>query len=197
MIRVNLLPHREMKRAAQQRSFVIAAAVMVMIGVGVIVAFHGVLAARIDEQRARNKFLDEQVAAVDKQIVDIQRLRDQTQQLLARKRVVETLQLNRSDAVQIFDQLSRQLPDGVYLRTIKQTGTRVSIVGYAQSNSRVSTLIDNLRESSLFGKATLIEIKAAMVAGQRLNEFSLNVDITRQSAAPADAPPTRSAPARK
>jgi type IV pilus assembly protein PilN len=111
--------------------------------------------------------------------------------------VVETLQLNRSDAVQIFDQLSRQLPDGVYLRTIKQTGTRVSIVGYAQSNSRVSTLIDNLRESSLFGKATLIEIKAAMVAGQRLNEFSLNVDITRQSAAPADAPPTRSAPARK
>jgi type IV pilus assembly protein PilN len=188
MIRVNLLPHREMKRAAQQRSFVIAAAVMVIIGLSVIFALHGVLAARIEEQRARNKFLDEQIATLDKQIADIQRLREQTQQLLARKRVVETLQLNRADVVQLFDQLARQLPDGIYLRNIKQTGTRVNIIGYAQSNSRVSTLMRNLEDSPFLGNATLVEIKAATVANQRLNEFTLNVDVTRPQAAPAPGP---------
>ena len=96
MIRVNLLPHREMKRAAQQRSFVIAAVAMIALGAGVIFLVHGVLASRIEGQKARNKFLDEQIASLDKQIDDIRRLREQTQQLLARKRVVETLQSNRA-----------------------------------------------------------------------------------------------------
>lgn len=202
MIRVNLLPHREMKRAAQQRSFIIAAVAMIALGAGVVFLVHGVLASRIEGQKARNKFLDEQIASLDKQIEEIRRLREQTQQLLARKRVVETLQSNRAEVVQLFDQIARQLPDGVYLRNIKQTGTKVNIIGFAQSNARVSTLLRNLESSPWLDNATLVEIKVATVSGQRLNEFILNVDVARQraeaAAAPGAAPrPPAPAPAKK
>ncbi len=204
MIRVNLLPHRQMKRAAQKRAFIIAAVAMIAIGVTVVVLVHGVLANRIEAQSARNKFLDEQLVAVNKQIEDIRRTREQTQQLLARKRVVETLQGNREEVVQLFDQIARQMPDGVYLRNIKQTGIRINIVGYAQSNARVSTLLRNLESSPWLENATLVEIKVATVSTQRLNEFSLNVDVSRRRAEVAaatapGAPPAApgAAPAKK
>jgi type IV pilus assembly protein PilN len=188
MIRVNLLPHREMKRAAQRRAFIIAAVAMIAIGAVTVFLVHGVLASRIEAQAARNKFLDEQIVAVDKQIAEIRRIREQTQQLLARKQVVETLQSNREEVVRLFDQIARQLPDGVYLRNMKQAGNKVNIVGYAQSNARVSTLLRNLESSPWLDNATLVEIKAATVtgqgsqAGQRLNEFIVNVDVTRRKA---------------
>lgn len=189
MIRVNLLPHRQMKRAAQKRAFIIAAVAMIAIGVTVIFLVHGILASRIEAQSARNKFLDEQIVIVNKQIEDIRRTREQTAQLLARKRVVETLQANREEVVQLFDQIARQLPDGVYLRNIKQTGTRINIVGYAQSNARVSTLLRNLESSPWLDNATLVEIKAATVLSQRLNEFNLNVDVARRKSEVAAAAP--------
>ena len=188
MIRVNLLPHREMKRAAQRRAFILAAVAMIAIGAVTVFLVHGVLASRIEAQAARNKFLDEQIVAVDKQIAEIRRIREQTQQLLARKQVVETLQSNREEVVRLFDQIARQLPDGVYLRNMKQAGNKVNIVGYAQSNARVSTLLRNLESSPWLDNATLVEIKAATVAGQgnqqgqRLNEFIVNVDVARRKA---------------
>jgi type IV pilus assembly protein PilN len=198
MIRVNLLPHREMKRAAQRRAFIIAAVAMIAIGAVTVFLVHGVLASRIEAQAARNKFLEEQIVAVDKQIAEIRRIREQTQQLLARKQVVETLQSNREEVVRLFDQIARQLPDGVYLRNMKQAGNKVNIVGYAQSNARVSTLLRNLESSPWLDNATLVEIKAATVtgqgsqAGQRLNEFIVNVDVARRKAEPdaAAAPGT-------
>jgi type IV pilus assembly protein PilN len=194
MIRVNLLPHREMKRAAQQRTFLIAAAAMLAGGVGIVFLVHGVLSTRIDGQQARNKYLDAEIATLDKQIEEIRRLREQTQQLLARKRVVETLQSNRAEVVQLFDQLARQLPDGVYLRSIKQTGMRVNIVGLAQSNARVSTLMRNLESSPWLDNATLVEIKAATVNNVRLNEFIMNVEVARPKPAPVAAPGKPAAP---
>ncbi len=187
MIRVNLLPHREMKRAAAQRAFLIAATGMLAVGITIVVLVHGVLAARIDDQQSRNKYLEGEIATLDKQIEEIRRLREQTQQLLARKRVVETLQSNRAEVVQLFDQLSRQLPDGIYLRAVKQTGTRVNIVGYAQSNARVSTLLRNLEASPWLAGASLVEIKSANVNNQRLNEFILNVEFERPKPEPVPA----------
>lgn len=200
MIRVNLLPHREMKRAAQRRAFILAAVAMIAIGAVTVFLVHGVLASRIEAQAARNKFLDEQIVAVDKQIAEIRRIREQTQQLLARKQVVETLQSNREEVVRLFDQIARQLPDGVYLRNMKQAGNKVNIVGYAQSNARVSTLLRNLESSPWLDNATLVEIKAATVAGQgsqqgqRLNEFIVNVDVARRKAEPGAAAAPGTAP---
>jgi len=130
--------------------------------------------------------MKEQIAILDKQIDEIKKIRAQTQALLARKKVVETLQDNRSDVVHLLDQLVRLLPDGVYLRSIKQINQTINLAGYAQSNARVSTLMRKLESSPWLGSPSLIEIKAATVNNTRLNEFNLNVILTRSSQSDGD-----------
>ncbi len=179
MIRVNLLPHREIRRAAQQKQFFIMLGVVVGIGIAIWGGVHVTFEEQFNNQVARNKFLQDEIEKLDRQIAEIQKLKDQTAALLARKRVVETLQSTRSEVVHLMDQLVRQLPDGVYLKGIRQAGTRVMIGGYTQSQARVSTLMRNLDSSPHLENPGLIEIKSAMQAGQRLNEFNLSIGITR------------------
>jgi len=182
MIRINLLPHRALKRAALQRQFFIVAAMVAIIGVGIWFAVHSMLSDRIENQLGRNKLLEEEIVVLDKQIEEIKKLREQTAQLLARKKVVESLQANRAESVHLLDELVRQLPDGVYLKGVKQTGQKVAINGYAQSNARVSTLMRNLESSPWLEQASLVEIKTATQGNQRLSEFQLNVSIARAKA---------------
>src|SRR5512135_1851726 len=122
----------------------------------------------------------------------MKKLREQTQALLARKTVVENLQSTRSDVVHLLDQLLRILPDGVYLKSVKQTGYKISMVGYAQSSARVSTLMRSISDSPWLDTPTLIEVHATTVGGSRLNEFSLNFNLTKQTpAAPATPTPAK------
>jgi type IV pilus assembly protein PilN len=106
--------------------------------------------------------------------------------------VVESLQTNRTESVRLLDQLVRQLPDGIYLKAIKQTGARVNVIGYATSNARVSTLMRNFEASPWLEAPQLVEIKASKVGGQTLNEFNLFIAISRpkEEAAPGQARPT-------
>lgn len=187
MIRINLLPHREIRRRQQQKQFFVLLAGMAGLGLAIWLAVHTYLSDRIDEQQGRNRFLQEEIAKLDKQIEEIKRLKEQTAALLARKRVVETLQSNRAEVVHLLDQLVRQLPDGVYLKAVKQTGTKVTIVGYTQSQARVSTLMRNLEASPYLENPGLVEIKAVQQGGQRLNEFTMNIHITRAEAEPEAA----------
>ena len=129
MVRINLLPHREQKRQARQRQFISLAIGLAILGVAVVGLGHVFIAARIDNQNSRNTLLKGEIVKLDEQIKEIDRLRDQTQALLARKQVVETLQANRTEAVHLLDQLVRQLPDGLYLKSVKQVGTRVTLTG--------------------------------------------------------------------
>ncbi len=193
MIRINLLPHREIRRKAQQQQFFIALGIVVAIGAGIWFAVHVYLEGEYDTQVNRNKYLVAETEKLDKQIAEIQKLKDQTAALLARKRVVETLQGTRSEVVHLLDQLVRQLPEGVYLKSIKQTGTRVALAGFTQSQARVSTLMRNLESSPHLEQPSLIEIRAVPGGTQRLNEFSLNVNIRRAAVAP-DKPAARPAP---
>src|SRR6187549_2695932 len=130
MIRINLLPHREIRRKQQQQQFFITLGIVVAIGAGIWFAVHAYLEAEFDNQVNRNKYLSAEIDKLDKQIAEIQKLKDQTAALLARKRVVETLQGTRAEVVHLLDQLVRQLPEGVYLKSIKQTGTKVAIRFY-------------------------------------------------------------------
>ena len=188
MIRINLLPHRAIRREALQRQFIWVAAGVAIIGVGVWFLVHTMLADRIEDQLGRNRFLGEKTVELDKQIEEIKKLREQTAQLLARKKVVESLQANRAEAVHLLDELVRQLPDGVYLKGVKQTGQRVAINGYAQSNARISTLMRNLESSPWLEQAALVEIKTAMQNNQRLSEFQLNITISRAKSEDPKAP---------
>jgi len=188
VIPINLLPHRAERRKAQQRQFLVLAGIVAAIGIGVVILVHGFFAQRIDVQNKRNKFLNEQIAVLEKQIDEIKKLKEQTQALLARKRVVESLQTGRTETVRLLDQLVRQLPDGVFLKAVKQTGQRVNVIGYATSNARVSTLMRNFEASPWLEAPSLIEIKAVTVDNTPLNEFNLNVNISRPKEETAPRP---------
>ena len=182
MIRINLLPHRELKRAARRREFNILLGIAVAAGVVAVILGHSLIAARQSAQEARNTFLEQEIAKLDGQIGEIKKIREQTQALLERKQVVETLQSNRTEVVHLFDQMIRLLPDSLYLKSFKQTGDVVTISGYTQSSARVSTLMRNLDSSPWFESANLVEIKATTVNNLRANEFMLSVKQSRQQA---------------
>jgi len=188
VVRINLLPHREQKRAARQRQFISLAVSLGILGLAIVGLVHGFLATQIDNQKSRNTLLKGEIAKLDEQIKEIDKLRDQISQVLARKQVVETLQANRSEAVHMLDQLVRQLPDGIYLKSIRQAGPKVTMVGYAQSNARVSTLMRNIEASPWIERPELVEIKLVpqpaapgvkVVADAKINEFVLNFQVKR------------------
>jgi len=180
MIRINLLPHRELARASRRRQFNMLLGIAVAAGLVTVVLGHTVIAARQSAQDARNAYLEQEIAKLDSQIGEIKKIREQTQALLARKQVVETLQSNRTEVVHLFDQMIRLLPDGLYLKSFKQAGDIVTISGYTQSSARVSTLMRSLDDSPWFESAGLVEIKAVTVNNLRANEFILTVKQTRQ-----------------
>jgi len=181
MIRVNLLPHREIRRKAQQQQFFIMLGTVAAIGIGIWAGVHLYLEDQFDNQVNRNKYLQAEIDKLDKQIAEIQKLKDQIAALKARKDVVDSLQGTRSEVVHLMDQLVRQLPDGVYLKSIKQAGTRVTITGLTQSQARVSTLMRNLEASPHLESPGLIEIKGGQQGTQRVNEFIMNITITRST----------------
>ena len=181
MIRINLLPHRALKRKALQKQLSILAGIVCAIGLLIVWAGHAMIADQVDYQNTRNQYLNDQIAVLDKQIEEIREIKMQTQELLDRKGVVETLQSSRAEVVHLLDQLVRLLPDGVYLQSVKQEGLSINLVGYAQSNAWVSTLMRNLESSQWLESPVLIEIKAVTVNNTRQNEFNLSVRLTRTS----------------
>ena len=193
MIRVNLLPHREIRRRRLQQQFFITLGVVVLAGAGIWFVVHSSLSNTYEGQISRNQYLTQEIAKLDKEIEDIKKLKEMTAALLARKKVVETLQSNRAEVVHLLDDLARQLPDGIYLKAIKQEGARVTINGFTQSQARVSTLMRNLEASQHLEHANLIEIKAVPQANSRINEFTLNVNIARPKEDDAKAAKTAAA----
>ncbi len=179
MIRINLLPHREQARKDRRQQFISLAVLMVIAG-GLIWFLGNILIGqRIDNQVSSNEFLKSEIASLDKEIAEIARLKEQTQSLLARKQVIESLQGNRTQTVIVFNELVRQMPEGVFLKTVKQTGGGINFTGYAQSNARVSQLMRNLDASPIFEKPLLQEIKAVSYNRRQVGEFNLNVSIEK------------------
>lgn len=182
MLRINLLPHRQIKRAELQREFGLMA--LMAAGAACAVVFLGwqFLGSQRDAQVERNTRLETAIAGLDKEIADIKDLKDQINNVLERKQIVENLQTNRSQAVVILDELTRQLPEGLYLKSIKQTGNLITLEGVADTNARVATLVRNLSVSNWMEMPNLVEIKSLTVNGIKQNEFTLNVSLKAQKA---------------
>lgn len=185
MIRINLLPHRAEKRRRRKIQFAALSGVSVLLGVILVALGYGFMSARIFYQEKRNDYLKSEIAKLDKQIEEIKRLRVQVKALLARKEVVESLQSTRSDVVHLMDQMLRILPQGVYLRTLRQTGDDISVTGIAQSSARVSTLMHAIDESPWLKSPHLIEVQSTIVGKERTNMFSMTFKLTSQPAASA------------
>ena len=194
MTRINLLPHRAEKRQARQIQFIAFSVISVVLGAFLIGVVDVAIGTQISYQERRNQYLKQETAILDKQIDEINKLREQTRSLMARKNVVETLQSTRSDVVHLMDQMLRILPDGVYLKTLKQAGNRINLVGYAQSNARVSTLMRAIEDSPWLDSPSLVEIHASGSGAARISEFTLNFNLTPQAVA---APPVKPAGIKK
>lgn len=181
MIRINLLPHRAEKRRARQIQFVALSVISVVLGALLVGFVHAAISGQISYQERRNAYLKQETEVLDKQIAEIKKLQEQTQSLLIRKDAVEKLQSDRSDVVHLLDQMLRILPDGIYLRSLKQTGNKINIVGYAQSNARISTLMRAIEDSPWLDSPALVEIHATSAGGARVSEFTLTFNLTKQS----------------
>jgi type IV pilus assembly protein PilN len=177
IIRVNLLPHREIKREARQRQFNLMALLTASGALALVVLNYSFINNRIDAQLSRNARLEAGIVQLDQQIGDIKNLQEKIGVMLARKQVVENLQINRSQSVVVLDELSRQLPEGMYFKSIKQQGPLLSLEGVADTNARVASLVRNLTASKWLENPQLIEIKSVLVNGIKQNEYLLTVQI--------------------
>ena len=199
MIRVNLLPHREEKRKVRQKQFAAFAGITIFLGAVAAFVVWFFLDQQVQQQQTNVNYMKDEISKLDKQIEEIRKIREETASLLAKKQVVESLQSNRSEPVQLLDQLLRQLPEGVYLKSVKQTGTKVGVTGYAQSNARVSTLMRNLGASPYLENPELVEIKAVPAPANpnaRVNEFLMNISIKRAQADDGKSTPKTAAGAK-
>ena len=177
--RVNLLPHRAAKRERQKKLFWALTALSAVVGAVMVGAVWSILQGYIASQQARNDFIRGENSKLDTQIKEIATLRQEIDGLRARQRAVEDLQADRNQPVYLLDEVAKQVPEGIYLRAIKQEDRKVNVTGWAASNERVSEFLRNLQNNSrVLERPELIEIK---VAGQgpsgmnrRVFEFALN-----------------------
>ena len=190
MARINLLPWREQLREERKQRFVVALGGTLVIAAGLVFLGGQYLDGAIEQQNARNGFIKKEIAALDARIKEIKELKERRQQLLERMKIIQDLQGNRPIIGRIFDQLVRTLPDGVYFTGLKRTGQVIEVVGAAESNNRVSSLMRNLDASEWLIAPNLTEVKAVTAGAiDQANTFQLSV---RQETPGAEAEPEAS-----
>ncbi|MBC7574815.1 MAG: PilN domain-containing protein [Herminiimonas sp.] len=195
MIRINLLPHREERRKQRRQAFFAMLALSALVGGIVLMVVGGFIANSIFSQEARNTIIRNANAKLDLEIKEIASLKQEIDALKARQQAVEDLQSDRNQPVHLLDELVKQVPEGIYLRSFKQEAQRVVLNGYAQSNERVSELLRNLSNNSPWlERPDLIEIRSTALGqgkdAKKVFDFTINVGIKRESAkdAPAQKP---------
>lgn len=184
MIKINLLPHREEKRKQRKKEFAALMVLSAIIGALIVLLGGGYFASKLSNQEQRNNFIKTENAKLDVQIKEVANLKQEIEALKARQQAVEDLQSDRNQPVYLMDELAQQVPEGVYLKSFKQNGQKVTLNGYAQSNERVSELLRNLgNQSPWLEKPDLIEIRSVNVGkdkdAKKIFDFSINVVIKR------------------
>jgi len=187
VILINLLPHRDAARKRKRELFFIALGIAALIGGLICGAVYSWYQAQIAGQKDKNTLLKTEISKLEGQIKDISGLQQEIAALRARQNAVEDLQGNRNMPVYLLAELVKQLPDGVYINSMRQDNQAVLITGVAQSNQRVSELLRNLANNSVWlTKPELVEITASSIAlsareQRRVSNFSIRVALKRAS----------------
>jgi len=175
MPRINLLPWREEERKQRQQDFMVAMAGSVIAGISVVGLTWFAFSQMVDGQRARNQRLETEIVELEKSITGIDGLERQKERLLARMEIIEELQRSRPEIVHLFDEIARQLPEGVYLNGMKQTGSAVELKGVAQSSTRVSALMRQADQSEWLTDPSVIKVETTETGPARQAEFVVNL----------------------
>jgi len=187
MPHINLLPWRTELRKRRNKEFGILAVVVAAVMAAVVGGVDWHFQQRIDFQNERNAFLTTQIESLNKKITEIQELDREKERLLARMRIIQQLQSSRPEIVRVVDAIIETLPEGVFYTAITQKGFAINLLGIAQSNARVSSLMRELESSDLFENPNLVEITASsdpsISSGSKLSRFNLNVTQSQQKKA--------------
>ena len=171
MIRINLLPHRQIKRAERQRQFNLMMVATLVLGAVIVFMGQTYYSTRIDEQNSRNKRLDDAIVKLDKEIEEIKQLKDLIRTTLERKQAVESLQGNRGQTVVMLDEFARVIPEGIFIRSMSKKGPTITVTGVTDTNARVAALVRNITASQWLESPNLVEIKTA--SGPKAQKQSL------------------------
>jgi type IV pilus assembly protein PilN len=203
-VRVNLLPHREQKRQRQKQTFFVMTGLSVVAGAVLVALVWSVLEGYIDIQKGRNKLIADENHRLDAQIKEIASLKQEIEALRSRQKAVEDLQADRNQPVFLLDELTRQTPEGIYLRSVRQEDRKVTVAGWAASNERVSEYLRNLTNNGRYvERPELIEIRIAGASPdgiqRRLFDFSLSFTMkpTSELGTPGKPPGAPAAPPKK
>ena len=194
MIMINLLPHREERRQRRKIAFYVGLGVAAIVGAVIVGLWYGVVEQLVSGQQQRNGFLQTEIAKLDLQIKDIASLKADIASLKARQKAVEDLQIDRNVPVHILNELVRQVPEGIYITSIKQDGQHLAVAGVAQTQERVSEFLRNTAyNSEWLVKPELVESKAMTQMGanheqKRLFNFSVRLTVKRPQDNAASAP---------
>jgi type IV pilus assembly protein PilN len=193
MANINLLPWRQARRKRQQRDFAVLTSGALVITALLMVMVHANIGQRIEYQQQRNQFLTSEIAVLDQKIKEIQELEKQKKSLIARMGVIQKLQTSRPEAVHLFDELARTIPEGVQLMDLTQTDRALTLNGIAQSNARVSVYMRNLELSPWLQEPSLLVIESRPDGKEKkdrqMSRFSLKV--TQSDDSPKDAAKSR------
>ncbi len=199
MIMINLLPHREERRKRKKIAFYAGLVVAGIAGLAVVGVWYLIVQQLISGQQQRNAYLQTEIAKLDIQIKDIASLKAEIASLKARQKAVEDLQIDRNVPVHVLNELVNQVPEGIYITSIKQDGQLLNVTGIAQTQERVSELLRNTAyNSEWLVKPELIESKATTLQPntrdqKRLFDFSVRLTIKRPQDAPSAASQAASA----
>ncbi|MDP1520356.1 PilN domain-containing protein [Porticoccus litoralis] len=177
MAKINLLPWREAYRAEKKKEFITLMCVMLIVGALVAFGWDRVVNAQISNQESRNQLLKSEIAKLDKQVAEIKELKKRRQDLLDRMQVIQELQGNRPEIVKLYDEFVRAIPDGVYFTKMTLKGSRISLVGYAESNNRVSALMRQLDASYKFSEPNLTKVQADQTLGEDGSRFEMRAKV--------------------
>lgn len=176
MARINLLPWREERRKERTRQFVAFLVVAALLAAGAAFGAKLYMDDWLAYQRSRNALLEREIAAMDRQIQEIDRLEETRSKLLARKEIIEELQRDRSQMVHLFDELARTIPDGVYLTSVRQSGAQLTLNGIAESSARVSAYMRNVQASDWLHDPELVVIETVNRQDEgRVRQFTLQM----------------------
>jgi len=184
--RINLLDWRAARRARRKKEFLSLVGLGLIASAALVGLGYVTVSNSIENQQARNQYLNKEITELDKQIKEIQELEKVRADLVARMHVIEQLQQSRAASVHFFDELVNTIPEGVFLTSVRQSEQRVTIEGVAESSGRISAYLKNLDSSPWFKSPKLVVIKTSEKNKQRNSEFTL--EVTNLTRATAEAP---------
>lgn len=185
-MRINLLPHREARRQQQKKNFTLLLLMALLGGVALVLLVGQYFSAQLEHQERRNQFIHNENTRLDGQIKEVASLKQEIEGLKARQQAVEALQADRNQPVYLMTELVRQVPEGVYLKSLKQEEQGVRLTGQALSNARMSELLRNLNsQSAWLQQPELIEIRSGSAtvgrSNRKLFDFTMDVALRRPS----------------